>query len=86
MRFAFIAISAAARMRSCVTPLLTRMSSQLAARRSAMKVVESHGVVANEIVIEHRAGISFLPGQHFLHDPLQHSDVAVDADRQPEIA
>ena len=36
MRFAFIAISAAARICSRVSPLLTRMSSQLVARRSAM--------------------------------------------------
>ena len=47
------------------------------------KRVETGRVFLDKFAIKNRAGISFLRGQHFLHDSAQRRHVAVEPDGQP---
>ncbi len=51
-----------------------------------MKFVEADGEILDELPIENAAGIFFFLGEHFFHDAAHDGHVAIDADRQPEIA
>ena len=44
------------------------------------EVVEAGGLGLDEVPVEGGAGLRVLDGEHLLHDALEESDVAVDAD------
>ena len=47
------------------------------------ETVEACGEISNKLLIEYRARSLALFGQHFFHHSLQHSNVAINSDRQP---
>src|SRR5947209_16645894 len=48
--------------------------------------IEGGGVILDEFTVEPGTWTKFFIGQHFLHDAFQHCYIAVDPDRQPEVA